>query len=257
MKGLWRKGALACALMAIGLLAVPQCRADEPIPGSDWTFSVAPYLWLAGVNGGVTGPRGNSANFDASIGDVLDHFQGGLMLLGEVRNRRWGVFADFDYVHLEGTKETFNPLLGQPSASMKQYLGTLTGEYRFFDSNAFTLDGMFGVRVMSINTELSFSGALLPPRSDNGSTTWADPIVGLKARLPFGDSGFFANAYFDVGGGPNEDLTYQAYGGFGYSFDRTVSAFVGYRYLVMEHQDGNLSLNLNQQGPLIGVDFRF
>ena len=75
--------------------------------------------------------------------------------------------------------------------------------------------------------------------------------------MPFGNSGFFANGYFDVGGGPNEDLACQVYGGLGYNFSQTVAAFVGYRYLVMEHQQGNFNFNINQQGPLVGVDFRF
>jgi hypothetical protein len=73
---------------------------------------------------------------------------------------------------------------------MTEYLGTLEGEYRFFDTVSFNLDGVFGVRVMSINNELSFSGALLPTLSDNGGDTWANPIVGLKARLQFGKPDF-------------------------------------------------------------------
>ena len=113
-----------------------------------------------------------------------------------------------------------------------------------------------GVRIMSIDNELSFSGALLPPRSDNGGDTWADPVVGLRTILPIG-GGFIANALGDVGGGPNGDLTWQIYGGIGYDINKSVSAYVGYRYLSMNHQDGNFKYNINQQGPILGVGFRF
>jgi hypothetical protein len=43
----------------------------------------------------------------------------------------------------------------------------------------------------------------------------------------------------------------------GYSFNQTIAGFVGYRYLVMEHQIGNFKFDINQQGPLISVSFRF
>ncbi len=261
MKGLLPRGgagALVGSVLAALAWGPNSARAEDPAAASDWTFSIAPYLWLAGISGTVTGPLGNSATASASIGDVLSHLEGGLMLLGEVRYKeRWGIFADFDYARLDASGEGFSPVLGQPSVGMREYLGTMTGEYRFIDTDSFKIDGMAGFRVMSINSSLSFSGGLLPPRSDNGVATWVDPLVGIKGRYDFGTSGIFANAYGDLGGGPNGDLTWQLYGGLGYSFNQTIAAFAGYRYLSMQHQVGNLNYNIDQQGPLIGVDFRF
>jgi len=231
-------------------------RAQDAGATSGWSFQLTPYLWLAGINGDVAGPRGNAASFDASIGDVLSHLDGGLMLLGEARYRRWGILVDFDYARLSGTGGGLSPILGQPSLTTREYLVTLDGGYRIIDSDALKLDGLMGVRIMSIDNELSFSGALLPPRSDNGGATWADPVVGLRTILPIG-GGFIANALGDVGGGPNGDLTWQIYGGIGYDFNKSVSAYVGYRYLSMNHQDGNFKFNINQQGPILGVGFRF
>ena len=62
-------------------------RAQDAGPTSGWSFQLTPYLWLAGISGDVAGPRGNTASFDAGIGDVLGHLQGGLMVLGEARYR--------------------------------------------------------------------------------------------------------------------------------------------------------------------------
>jgi predicted porin len=94
------------------------------------------------------------------------------------------------------------------------------------------------------------------PLSDSGGDTWADPLVGVRVILPIG-KGFFANGLGDVGGGPGGDLTWQLYGGLGYNFNQTFAAYVGYRYLAMNHQDGNFLFNINQQGPLVGVGIRF
>jgi opacity protein-like surface antigen len=256
----WRKlYSIRRMLLGVTLAMAPfigGARAQDAGPTSGWSFQLTPYLWLAGISGDVSGPQGNSASFDAGIGDVLGHLQGGLMVLGEARYRRWGILVDFDYAKLSGTDGSFAPILGQPSVTTKEFLVTLDGAYRFIDSDAFKLDALAGVRIMSIDNELSFSGALLPPRSDNGGDTWADPVVGLRTILPIG-GGFVANALGDVGGGPNGDLTWQIYGGIGYDISQAVSAYVGYRYLSMNHHDGKFEYNIKQQGPIIGIGFRF
>ena len=256
----WRKlHSIRGVLLGVALALAPltgSARAQNAGPTSGWSFQLTPYLWLAGINGDVEGPHGLSASFDAGIGDVLSHLDGGLMLLGEARYRRWGILLDFDYARLSGTGGSLSPILGQPSLTTREILVTLDGAYRFIDSDAFKLDALAGVRIMSVDNDLSFSGALLPPRSDNGGDTWADPVVGLRTILPIG-GGFVANALGDVGGGPNGDLTWQIYGGIGYDFNESVSAYVGYRYLSMNHQDGNFKFNINQQGPILGVGFRF
>jgi hypothetical protein len=251
-----RAGRALLGFVSAALLSMGVARAQDAKPADGWTFQVTPYLWLAGFGGDITGERGNTASFSAGIGDVLSHLDGGLMLLGEARHGRFGILADFDYANLSAESGHFGPLLGQPSATMKEYLGTLEGAYRFVDAPGFKLDGLGGVRVMSLNTELSFSGALLPPRSDSAGDTWADPLLGLRVILPIA-GGFFANAYGDVGGGPNSDLTGQLYGGFGYNFNETFTAYVGYRYLTMHHATERLDFDIAQQGPLIGVGIRF
>jgi len=241
------------AVCFLSLAGAARAQDSKPAPG--WTFQVTPYLWLAGINGDVTTPRGNSASFDLSIGDVLSHLDGGLMLEGEARYRRWGILADFDYAKLSGDG-SFGPLLGTPNVEVKEYLGTLDGGYRFVDMDSLKLDGLVGFRVMSIDTSLSFSGNILAPRSDNASATWADPLVAVRAIVPMGPR-FFASGYADVGGGPDGDLTWEVWGGLGYSFDATFAAYAGYRYLAMNHDIKNVSLNINQGGPLIGLGIRF
>jgi opacity protein-like surface antigen len=243
-------------IAVLALLSLPAgVRAQDARTASGWSFQITPYLWLAGIGGDVTTARGLSASFSQSIGDVLSDLDGGLMILGEVRYRRWGLLADFDYARLS-TNGDQGLILGQAGLTTREYIGTLDGGYRFVDSDSFKLDGLMGVRVFSIDNSLSFSGGLLPPRSDSGGDTWADPLIGLRAILPIG-AGFFGNAYGDVGGGPNGDLTWQIYGGLGYNISETVAAYVGYRYLAFNHAVDNLTFDIHQQGPLLGVGIRF
>jgi hypothetical protein len=247
----------ACsALLAVAALCLPAAaaQAQDGKTTSDWGFQITPYLWLAGIGGDITTPGGRSASFSQSIGDVLGSLDAGLMILGEVNYRRWHLLADFDYARLSQSK---SPGIGEISLETREFLGTLSGGYRFVDSKSVSVDGFIGVRAMSLDNTLSFTGNfVLPPFSDGGSQTWADPLVGARVILPI-NADFFANMYADVGGGPNGDLTWQIYGGFGYHFNRTISGYFGYRYLAINHDADNLSFHLGQQGPLLGVGFRF
>ncbi len=64
-------------------------------------------------------------------------------------------------------------------------------------------------------------------------------------------------AYADAGGGSGNDLTWQAYGGLGYSITRALTAYAGYRYLSIRHTDDGLNTTLNEQGPMLGLGYQF
>ena len=248
-RGIPALSALACAVLLFGSSASAQQANSQ----SDWTFQLTPYVWAAGMGGTITTPNGRSASFSQSIGDVLSNLDAGFMMLGEVGYQRWRLLGDFDYVSLTTDASRSLPIIGKASLKTTQYLGTLDGGYRVVDADAVKLDALVGVRVTSVSNTLSFSGIAL---SASGGDTWADPLVAARAIVPIG-YGFLANAYGDVGGGPNGDLTWQLYGGFGYSFNTTVSAYLGYRYLSIRHDVNNLTFDMSQQGPIFGVGVRF
>jgi len=251
------------ALSAAILLsaATSAARAEDPAPASPpspWSFQLVPYLWLAGIGGDISGPR-ETISAKAGIGDVLSHLSGGLMLLGEAHYRRWFLFGDFDYAKLDRDGDG-GLLIGQTSATLKEFLFTVNGGYRFVDAPGIKADGMIGTRIFSFSTDLGTSGGLLlPPLSDSGTETWADPIVAGRLILPFADgtSPWFASLYGDVGGGPNGDLTFQFFGGIGYDFSKAIGAFAGYRYLNISHSAGRFDYRFGQQGPMLGVALRF
>jgi opacity protein-like surface antigen len=136
------------------------------------------------------------------------------------------------------------------------YLGTLTGGYRVIDSAEGTLDAMGGLRVMSVNTTFDASGGLIPGFAVHSGDTWVNPIAALRGKVALGQ-GFFLSGYGDIGAGGDNDFTWQMYGGAGYMINPEFSAYLGYRYLEMRHDDHNLTLNLDEQGPLLGVSYRF
>jgi opacity protein-like surface antigen len=247
---------LAAALGTLApLLATPAVAQPAP-SASPWKVNIVPYLWAAGVSGSVSDRAGRSASFNENFGDVVSHLNAALMLLGSARYGRWVMLADFDYVNVSAKSRAESRIVGQVSVSATTYVGTVAGGYRVIDRPAGTLDLMAGARVISVNSTTDFSGGLLPAVSIGSGDTWADPIFAVRAIMPIG-AGFSANVYGDVGGGPGNDLTWQVYGGIGYAIGPRVEAYLGYRYLSIRHTSNGLDSTLNQQGPMLGVGYRF
>lgn len=244
-------------LIACMTSGAAKAQTDLAAPAADgWEFNVTPYLWLAGLGGKVTTQRGTSASFNQSFGDVLSHLNAALMLTADAQYQRWVVMTDFDYASMSATTDRKSEYIGESGATVTSYIGTITGGYRLIDTPAYTLDGMAGLRVMSIDTKFNFSGGLIPAMAFYNGDTWVNPIVAARGKLLLGD-GFFLNGYADIGAGGNNDLTWQLYGGAGYTINPQFSAYAGYRYLEMQHNDHNLTLNIDEQGPLLGASYRF
>src|SRR5262249_7771960 len=74
------------------------------LPGR-WTFTLSPYIWLAGIKSDTTfTPAGTGrtieANVDESIGDVLSDLNFAIMAGAEARNGRYSVNTDVIYMDL-------------------------------------------------------------------------------------------------------------------------------------------------------------
>src|SRR5437899_9173067 len=69
--------------------STPRQTSDD----SGWHLAVSPYLWFAGTHGTV-GALGRNASVHASPGDLLSHFDFGLMGAAEARRNRFLLNGD-------------------------------------------------------------------------------------------------------------------------------------------------------------------
>src|SRR4051812_44657979 len=66
-----------------------------PLPTEpEWTFTLAPYVWAAGLQGKVAQFGLPEVDVDATFGDILKHFDIGVMAAGEVRHDRFSIATD-------------------------------------------------------------------------------------------------------------------------------------------------------------------
>jgi hypothetical protein len=253
---------LALAAACLGALVSFADAADLAPPAepeSEWTFTLIPYVWLAGIDGDVAAFGAPTVEVDLSIGDVLDHFDIGLMGAAEARNGRFSLAADLLWVKLSADENTpFGILANDVELTTNMLMLTGAGAYSLIFEEGGNLDLMVGGRLWSVSNDLEFNGGVLDGRSFDDTQTWVDPFVGLKGRVNLG-SDFYLTGWGLIGGGFSEGskLMWDVMGGLGYAFSDTFSSVVGYRAVSVDYRNDGFVLDVVQDGPILGLVFRF
>jgi hypothetical protein len=270
--------------LAISAIALCACwpvhagaQASQPVAEAGaWTFRASLYGYLPTVGGSSTvpaDPAGGSINVDA--GNMLDNLKGTVMGTLEAHNGRWGAFTDVVYLKLGNTKDQSRDFtigdIGLPAGTsahldwrLKGVVWTLAGQYRLVSRPGLTLDALGGARLLSLQQDLTWdiTGNIGPIASSgragsSGSknSVW-DGIVGVKGQYGFGRRGqWYAPFYVDVGTG-GSDLTWQAAAGIGYAFAwGGITAM--WRHLDYDLKPGKTLNDINFDGPMVGVTFRW
>jgi hypothetical protein len=242
-------------LFAIGmtaLLAAPVAAQD-----TGWSFALSPYIWAPGIKSSVDTPRG-TVGVDMSTTDILSDLHFGFMGAFEARKGRWSLIADLFYADLSQTRDTPLGVLfsrGRIETTAKG-LGAYAA-YRVSESERLTVDALAGLRLTSLDVDLSLSPGALPRQRVGVSETWVDPVIGGRARVGIGGN-WFATALADVGGfGGDSDITWQVFASIGYQLDPRWSLQGGWRWFSIEHELEGLDVETDFSGPLLGLTVRF
>lgn len=249
----------------VTLLALPvACRAEaQPVTSEDsWSFRVAPYMWATALNG-HTGVRGFETHVNASVGEVLEHVDGGAMLTGEARYGRWAAVTDFIYADLAARKSFDDGVIDSVKLQINEYIWTQAAAYRALESGKNWLDIMAGFRLMSLDQKLIVSardrfapsGTISPSASLD--RTWIDPIIGMRSAVMIHDR-WALRTEGDIGGfDANSRLTWQALAALGYDASESTRLLIGYRGLGYEHDRDGFRYDAIMHGPIVGVGFGF
>jgi hypothetical protein len=155
MSSCWYESAITIAALLLSCLLCRPASALEPqpsatdtqtqTPGSTsgkaataednrWHFSLSPYLWFAGAHGTV-GALHHDASIHASPGDLLSHFDFGLMGAAEARRKRFLLNGDLLWIRISDSHALPFPGLGATSADVRagQLVWTSKLGYRVID----------------------------------------------------------------------------------------------------------------------------
>jgi len=253
------------AMLVAGLAATP-ARSAEPSTDA-WQFEVTPYVFGAGLRG-TTGVGPVTADIDSSFGDIMKHFDSGLMAAAEARKGLWTLAFDGVYFRLkdQGTRSWQGPggigsATGDLDATVTQGVYQLAVAYRTLD--AVTKVDVFGAgRYTRLGTDLNLvttTGPLLPggTRSASGSANWLDPVIGARVLIPIAEHWTFMG-YADVGGfGVGSKITYQGIAGANWEFAKSFTAKFGYRYMYQKYDKNNFLWDIAAHGAYLGLGIAF
>jgi hypothetical protein len=223
---------------------------------SDWHFNLSPYLWFAGAHGTV-GALGRDVSIHASPGDLLSHFDIGLMGAAEFRRSRFLLNGDLLWIRISDSHALPFPALGTVSADVRvgQLVWTSKFGYRVINSKKVKADANVGVRFWDLGQKLNLNPSLLG-RNLTASQNWADIVIGGRVQLPVGEKAV-VDLLGDVGGwNATAKLDYQFAALLGYKILPKWILAAGYRYLFVNYHGGNAFIySVVTSGALIGVTY--
>ena len=259
---------LGCAASLFG--AGPSVAADVVVPGlapveevvtdSGWSFTVAPYFWMAGMQGDIAQFGLSPIEVDASFSDIMENFDIGFMGVAELRYGRYALLTDVMYTKLSADAATpFGVLADSVDVTSETFSMLAAGSYRMIESDQGHLDVLAGGRLWYVKTEIDLVNPApnLPQTSFDDSGTWVDPIIGVQGRANLTPQVFLTGWAMIGGFGAASDLTWDLMGGAGYAFNDRWSIVGGYRALSVDYEDDGFLFDVVEHGPFLGVRIAF
>lgn len=221
-----------------------------------WHFSLSPYIWFAGAHGIVGVPR-RSASIHASPGDLLSHFNFGLMGAAEARRKRFVATGDLLWIRLSDSHAVPAFGLGAVSADVRvgQLVWTSKLGVRVVDKKKLKADANVGARFWHLGQKLNFNPSILG-LNFTGSQNWGDIIVGGRVQFPVGEKTLI-DLLGDVGGWEaTAKLDYQFATLLGYKISPRWTLLAGYRYLFVDYRNLGAVYNVVTSGAVLGATFK-
>jgi hypothetical protein len=240
-------------MAAVALLIAGPAAAQD----SGWTYQASLYGWLPSLSTTVGTPFGDlESDSDGSIS--LSNLDMAFMGTLEARTGRWGFIGDLLYVDLSNeTDAPFGQRFDGSTLDVSTTAFSGYAVYRSYESDKAILDAGVGFRAFDVGLDLGLQSAdSRPSYSADDSETWAVPLVAARLILPLNES-WFATAFADGGMTSSDTSTWQVFASVGYRFNPRWSTQLGWRYMNIQKDIGELDTTIDLSGPLIGVSARF
>ena len=246
---------LRISVVAVALAVCGSAWAQSsPAPSKKWEFGVAPYLWMAGVDGDVKLGRLPETGVEASFSELWDVLDIGAMVAFDGHKGAWGFMFDGIYLDFAENVETPGTGFGTVDVDLTQQYYTAAATCRVIDGKV-QLDILGGVRYTDMEVDLTLVGGSAAGRTASRGTDWWDGILGARVRY-YATEHWMIMGYRDAGAG-DSNLTWQFAGGVNYVFNKVVGVGAGYRVLDQDFDEFEFQYDTMLAGPYIGARFTF
>ncbi|GAB1596085.1 hypothetical protein [Lysobacter claricitrinus] len=221
-----------------------------------WTFSVTPYVWAASVNAEVSDsgpPPSASVITDNTFEDVLDKFDGALMIHAEGQGDHFGMLTDFLFLGLSQDRE--RPRL-RSETDLDARLFDLAAVWSPGDDRFNGWDLIGGLRYIDADFTASIipTDTTLQTRSLKVSKTYSDFLYGARYTWRTNDRWSFSLRGDGSSGSTNGTWSASAIA----QYHMNVGQWVfGYRYLDADFGEGDIDTRVTLNGPIVGYGFTF
>ena len=221
-----------------------------------WEYSLTPYVWATGVDGtvGVAPDEdgGITVDVDASFSDILDNLETAIPIHFEAKAPVWTLIAEVNFVSIG---QELGAVAG--SADFEMLIAELLAGWQWTES----VEVLFGSRYYDydVDIRLDVVSPSIPDGRVNPTQSWVDPVVGIRYGGQLNRRGTWHSSFrADVGGfGLGSELTWNVRANLGYDFGETVRLVFGYHWMDIDYDDKGLVLDELQQGPEVGLSFRW
>ena len=217
--------AIACAVVAFGMFTPRSAFAQDQ---EGWHVDLAPlYFWTATTNGNlaINGTRDIPVFMD--FADAKSKLAGAFALHGEVRNGRWGVLSDINFIRLSSDVSYTTPILGAPIAGtvkLDQVIFNGKVMYEVKPGTRFMLVG--GIRTFTMSPTAHFIGPVGGQLADIDVSKTEVAGVGGFVYRPRLAKKVLLLTQADVGGG--SAFTWSALGGIEFQIKPWIGLAAGY-----------------------------
>ncbi|MEH6591383.1 MAG: hypothetical protein V7746_14075 [Halioglobus sp.] len=252
------------AATAVGFMVAGPAHVLADNPGG-WEYSLAPlFLWGKNING-FSEIGGKEAPLDLDFNDdILGNLDGAFTFHFEAKQGPLTLFAEYNYAKLDPTAdETLGPITITADIDFKDTMWELGVAYAFADNDRTRWEVLGGVRHMEqeIDAEIGADFGPGAPKEISGGDDWWQGFGGFRVITQLSQN-WSLRARADIGYQDSNNKSGHAIATFDYRFKQWGSAFVGYRFLDTEYDNGKSGddgyiFDADQQGPILGVSFYF
>lgn len=235
---------VGAAFLALAVSAPAQAQ-DRPTTAMDdeWHFTLAPYVWMPGVEGDVSVAGLPQVPVDASFSDIWKNFDFGLAGRFEGRKNRFGFGLDFTWNNLGAPVASGAPVVGALGleADVRQLFAEGFLFYRVAQGgradNPAHLDLLAGTRYTDTRVRLTAqTSAGASYDGEFQDLGWLDAMAGVKFRAPLGSRVALLGRVDIAGFGSN--LTWNLEGDLAWAVSRHSTLGAGWRYMDFDYDNG-------------------
>lgn len=229
--------------------------ANDGAGGSEWDFSVTPYVWGSGLVGTV-GAKGYKVHINLSFSDVLDQLNKSSMI--SFTGNKGKQFFIFDGMYLDishsgaTSKSDVFADIDVTTTRLQAAWGT-----NFLEGDSFVLSGFAGIRYWDITNRLTLHTTSEPLGTYKDSEAWLDPILGIRYEKSLTDK-LSLLTMLDIGGlGVGSELTWGGMINIAWKYSERTYINLGYRYLYVDYENNGFIMDAYNDGIFAGITFRF